>query len=268
MITSQELQDILSEENAKLVASEIIDLMEDKISSDTLDIDCNIKQGEMQNDLSQPNSVFNHDTPPDTLLCEVKNAIEKSISDEEDAENNHNEETEQEDGKKNEIILTFLEQVKNNLNNDMHTEVCDFQNTDVNSMHFSENHKRLAKSIQKNIFRSIPEQLMPIPTIIFHNVEIYPSNAEDHVLSIHKKQALDPVTYQPINPPVVIHDDLMETHKETGMDYQDIVEMRKKENDSRYKYVDSVRARRMSFDITCSISADYSLNRSALSDSA
>jgi hypothetical protein len=235
-MTTEEIKDFLNDEIAEKTASDIADLIESQATNDTLEVDFKLSQGKMTGTLDTPNTWFHADTLPGTTLNEVKTFIGKVFSedfDENDPEKKQNAEIQ------TELVQNFIDNVRLNLNSGI------FET-------------KIANTIRRVVFQGIPAVVVPINVLNFLDVEIGEINKNEFLIAIQKLPKVDPVSGQFISPPQSVSVDLLDTFNSTGKSFEEIIKMRKDENDPRYDAVAGVAKKRYSFDVHCRIAADYS----------
>ena len=232
----QELKTYLTPELAEQVALDIVELLETKATDDNLDVDFRLSQGRMVESLDGPNTWFQCDCTPGTKLEAVKTVIGQVFSKDFDEKDKIQMKTAEE---LVQVIEEFLDNIRMVLNSGIY-------------------HERVANTIRAVSLGGVPSTLVPMDVLRFLDVEIGEVDKNEFVVAIQKLPRVDSVSGQFIEPPQSVNADLFETQKLTGKDFEEIVAMRKAENDPRYAAVAGVTKRRYSFELHLRIAADYS----------
>ena len=220
--------DFLNEDKAKTCAQEIIKAFEEKGNSENIEVDFNLSKGKMIDPLHQTNTWFKFDCKESGgVLQEVFEFLTKIW---------RNESTTQEDAKQ---VKKFEDKIVENLNS------------------YGDNNK-IKNAIRKSVFKSVPEQILPIKYINFHRVELAGEDEQGYILKIEKFSKVDEETGQYSEHPQTIAKELISIHTETGKDFKEIIEEKRLAGDARYKFVADAHMKRYVRDVTVSFSADYS----------
>lgn len=236
MQTNEELKSLLNSRLAENAASDLVWLFINKATSDNLEVDFHLSEGKIVGDLNRPNTWFQIDAQPGTFLATAKNIISDAFGEEFDDKDPKQTATIDE---RRSIIDDFRDQVRLILNSGVF-------------------HKHIADSLRKVALGDVPPFLVPIDVVRFLNVEIGEACEDDFIVTIQKTAKVDKDTGQWLEAPKSVNEDLFRTHRETGLDFAEIVNLRKAEGDYRYDQVTGVTKKRYSFEIHCDIAADYS----------
>lgn len=236
MLSTADLKAVLNEKLAEDVAADIVHALTKHATTDNLEVDFRLSEGRMVGGLDSPNTWFKIDCPPGTAMQKAKNIIAEVFGEDFDPENKDEFERMEE---RKAICDDFREMVRVILNSGIY-------------------HNDLANSLRKVALGDVPAFLVPIDVIRFLSVDLGEASESDYLLTIQKVARVDPLTGQWLNPPQSVNDDLFRTHRETGMDFNDIIKMRHEEGDPRYELVTGVTKKRYSFELHCDIAADYS----------
>ena len=239
MISTEELQETLNIKLAEEVAAEIANTFETRANNENLELEFRIPagQGRMEGTLDGPNTWFKFDAEEGTTLARVRDIIVDVFS--EDFDLNDGKASARMDARRN-IIDGFVDQVR----------------TVLNSGQF---HEEIAGTIRRVCLQNIPEEIHPLDVIRFLEIEIGDGNPDEVLLIIEKKALVDSATGQFITPPVSVQEVLHEEHRETGKDFNQIIEEKKAAGDERFDLVTGARTVRYAFEVHCDIAVDYSL---------
>lgn len=236
MLSTDELRLALNEGLAENSAADIVTVMEQQATPDNLEVDFRISEGKMVGGMDSPNTWFKIDCPEGTDLHRAKEILAEVFSEDFNAEDKVQFDRMEE---RKIICEEFRELIRTILNSGMY-------------------HARLSVVLRKAALGDVPASLVPIEMMRFLVVDIGDAGEDDYLLSIEKIARVDAATGQWLNPPSSVNEDLFRTHRETGMDFMDIIRLRRTEHDPRYDLVAGVTKKRYSFELHCEIVADYS----------
>lgn len=112
---------------------------------------------------------------------------------------------------------------------------------------------RIREAIRERILGGAPPEVIPLHDIQITDVDISDLPEDDCVLVIKKSTPQGEETSP-------VAEDIFGEKGRTGETIQQVVDRRKREGDPRYKWVVDVEQRKHFFEVTVSISADYSLS--------
>ena len=238
-MTTAELIDLFDIEFAEKVAKDIVTAFQIKATNENLELEFRIPagQGRMDGSLDSPNTWFKFDPDIGSYLEHAKNVIADVFA--EDFDLTNKEESSRMDERRN-IIDGFRDQVRLILNS-------------------GQFHQEIAGTIRRVCLQNVSEDIHPLDVIRFIEIEIGESDPDEFLLVIEKKAMVDPTTGNFINHPVSIHEELYKLHQETGKDFNEIIQERKKMGDERFALVTGAKTKRYSFEVHCEMAVDYSL---------
>lgn len=221
------VNDFLTDDLARKCAKEISEEFNEKGSDKTIEVDFNVSSGKMVEPMSRVNTWFKFDADKEYTKKIIAFLTETW----------RDEETSEDDAK---TVRDFEKQVAKELQ-DM---------TDVHSL--------IKNSIRREMFKNVPEFLLPIKEIRFHRIEFAGEDEQGYILKIQKYAKVDADTGQYSEPPQSVAQDLIRIHTETGQSFKEIIEEQKLSGNSMYKYVSDATFERYVKDVTVTLSADYS----------
>lgn len=236
MLSTDDLKAALTEKFAEDVAADIADTISKYATVQNLEVDFRISEGRMLGGLDSPNTWFKIDCPTGTSLHQAKTIISEVFG--EDFEADDKEQFNRMEERK-EICDDFRELIRTILNSGIY-------------------HEQLCVTLRKVALGDVQSFLVPIDVIRFLSIDLGDASDDDYLLAIQKVARVDQSTGQWLNPPQSVNEDLFKTHRETGLDFEDIIKLRHLENDPRYELVAGVTKKRYSFELHCDIAADYS----------
>lgn len=236
MLTTEELKLALNEQLADKVAEDIVAVMDSHATPQNLEVDFHISSGKMVESLDSPNTWFCVDCPEKTSLWKAKEIISEVFG--QSFDHNNTEEFRAMEERKA-ICDNFREMLRVILNSGLFNE-------------------RVSNTLRRIALGNVPRQLVPIEVIRFLSIDLGEASNDDYLLTVHKIAKIDPISGRFLTPPQSVNEDLFSTHRDTGMPFEDIVKMRKESGDPRYELVAGVDAKRYSFELHCTMSADYS----------
>jgi len=235
-ISTEDLTKALSKEVAEEVAIDIAQAFVTKANNENLDIDYHLSGGKMVESLDNANTAFAFDTEEGTTLRKVQRMIVEVFSEDFDEED--------------EVAVSRMKNRRERID-----EFRERVRTILNSGKF---HQQITSVLRKVAFGNIPEFLLPIDIMRFLEIEIGDVGEDDFLLVIEKFAKVDPATGGYLEPPQFVQQDLFERYKATGKPFDEIISQRKEVGDEMYDLVAGATAKRYSFEIHCSIAADYS----------
>lgn len=221
------VNDFLTDDLARKCAKEISEEFDDKGSAETIEVDFNVSSGKMVEPMSRVNTWFKFDTEKEYLKKTIS-FLTKIWRDEDTSEN---------DAK---LVRDFERQVAKELQD------------------MTDSHSLITNSIRREMFKNVPEFLLPIKDIRFHRIELAGEDEQGYILRVEKYAKIDADTGEYSEPPQAVAPDLIRIHTETGQAFDEIIEEQKLAGNSMYKYVASAHYERYIKDVTVTLTADYS----------
>jgi hypothetical protein len=220
------VNEYFTEEVITKCATEILEAFHNKGSDETVEVDFHLSEGTMEGDLSRPNTWFKFDC--DDSVPALQDAI---------------------------AFLTSLwrEEGTSNKDADDFVEIERRIKSKIQELHKDLN---LSAALRKNVFQSVPSEILPIDKINILQVEMIGNDEQGYVLKINKKSN-EGESSSSVAP------ELIRIHTETGKSFEQIIEEKQSEGDPNYQNVTGVKYEKYIKDINVAVAADYSFRRPA-----
>ena len=218
--------DFLTQEMAERCAAEIVSSFSEHGNAESIEVDFNISKGKMVEPLEQANTWFKFDPN--------KGALQEVVS-----------------------FLTELWRDDSTTEEDA-LEVQAFEKKIVEALNDGDYVSQLANILRERALGDVPPQYVPLEKIVFHRIEFAGEDEQSYMLKVQKFARVDGDTGEFVDNPQAVAQDLIKAHTDTGRPFKEIIEEKRLEGDSRYKYVEDAVLERYSRHVSVTMSADYS----------